>query len=467
VVLPDVKWGVALIELDLYAPPESAPGPRPPGRHRWVLLGLAFLLVLTLAGAAPATSTLWWRTGVVPIVQPAGSYQIIGGRLFTFDAGGTTLVTSAWSMDPLRRLWRRDTRIQAVGQSGTQPGLGWSISPGAGDDVLLQTEQTTTAVDARTGRVRWSRPEIVRPLADGRTGLVYQQKFQPGTEYDQAKGAEGPLYFADDGVFHTEPPVRTTLLALDLRTGREQWRSGLSGPAVAVGAPGDPATVLVVASTRLELLDTGTGAVLRDRALDGPTPRDLSEGDILDGLVLVRHGTPGNGGAVTAYSTRTLAPLWRRPEPIAGGPAFCDAVLCDYGSDGVAVLDPATGRQRWQTAGAAGLVARGSEVIEMASGGTRPLRVRDAVTGAVRVDLAQWTYATVSSPNAPLVVGHIEGGRSVFGVLPAGGHAVEPLGFTTTPVADCASDDRFVVCRVIEGAEVWAYRAGPDPAHNG
>jgi outer membrane protein assembly factor BamB len=430
-------------------------------------LVLTLGLVLSLAGAAPAGSVLWRRTGLAPITEPAGSYQIIDGRLFTFDAAGTTLVTSAWSMEPLRRLWSRATRIHAVGQNGMQPGLGWSMTPGAAGDVLLQTERNTASIDARTGRVRWSLPDVVRALSDGRTGLVYQQEFRPGSEYDQAKGAEGPLYFADDGIFHTEPPVRTTLLALDLRTGRERWQSDVTGPAVAVGAPGEPGAVLVVASDGLQLLDTDTGAVLRDRRLDGPAPRDLSEGDILDGLVLVRHGAPGNGGAVTAYSTRTLAPLWRRPEPVEGGPAFCDAVLCEYGDDGVAVLDPATGRPRWHTTDDAGLVARGPEVVEVANVGTRPLRVRDAVTGAVRVDLAQWTYSTVSLPDAPLVVGHLAAGRSVFGVLPPGGRAVEPLGYTTMPVTDCASDDRFVVCRVIDGAEVWAYKSAPDPAHNG
>jgi outer membrane protein assembly factor BamB len=458
---------VALIELDLYAPPEPTPGPPPPGRHRWIAVILALALALTLAGAAPAGSALWRRMGLVPIAEPAGTYQIIDGRLFTFDAAGTTLVTSAWSMEPLRRLWSRATRIHALGQTGTQPGLGWSIFSAAAGDVLLQTERSSVELDARTGRVRWSLPEVVRPLSDARTGLVYHQEFRPGSEYDQAKGAEGPLYFADDGIFHTEPPVRTTLLALDLRTGRERWRSALSGPAVALGAPGDPGAVLVVASNRLQLRDADTGALLRDRGLDGPAPRDLSEGDILDGLVLVRHGAPGNGGTVTAYSTRTLAPLWRRPEPIEGGPAFCAAVLCEYGADGVAVLDPVSGRPRWHTTDDAGLLARGRDVVEVANGGTRPLRVRDAATGAVRVDLARWTYSAASRQDAPLVVGHLAGGRSVFGVLAPGGHAVEPLGYSTNPVNDCASDDRFVVCRAIDGAEVWAYMSGPDPAHNG
>jgi outer membrane protein assembly factor BamB len=458
---------VALIELDLYAPPEPAPGRPPAGRHRWIGLALVLILALALTGAAPETSVLWRRTGVAPIDEPAGGYLIVNGRLFTFDATGTRLVTSAWSMDPLRRLWSRATTVRVQSQNEFQPGLGWSVSPAAGDDVLLQSERNSTVVDARTGRVRWTLPEIVRPLADGNTGLVYEQQFRPGTEYDKEKGAQGPLYFSDDGVFHTEPPVRTTLLAVDLRTGRERWRSTVPGPAVAVGAPSDLHAVLVVTSSRLQLLDANTGSVLRDRGLAGPAPRDLSPGDIFDNLVLVRHGAPGNGGTVTAYSTRTLAPLWQRPEPIEGGPAFCDAVLCEYDADGVSVLDPATGRPRWHTTDDAGLVARGPDVVEVVNGGTRPLRVRDAITGSVLVELGQWTYSTFSAQDAPLVVGHLVGGRSVFGVLPPGGHAVEPLGYSATPVTDCASDDRFVVCRVIDGAEVWAYTLGPEPAHNG
>jgi outer membrane protein assembly factor BamB len=296
---------------------------------------------------------------------------------------------------------------------------------------------------------------------------VHRQQFRPGAEYDETLGAQGPLYVGDDGAFHTEPPVQTTVLGVDLRTGRTRWRSVLAGPAVAVSAPGEPAAALVVASDRLRLVDAATGAVLRERRLAGPAPRDLSEGDVGNGLVLVRHGAPVGGGTVTAYSARTLALLWRRPMLVDGGPAFCDTVLCEYEPRGVTVLDPATGLPRWRTDADVGLVPRAGDVIEVAHRVTRPLRVRDAVTGAVRADLGRWTYAAAGPPDVPLVVAQFAGARSAFGVLPAGGRAVQPLGYSSTPVTDCASDQRFLVCRVVDGAEVWAYLPVRNPGRRG
>jgi outer membrane protein assembly factor BamB len=460
---------VALIELDLYAPPEPAPGPAPPGRHRAAAFGLVLILALGgFAGSAPAASTLWNRLGSVPIGAPEGSYAIVGGRLYTFDRAGTRLTTTAWSMSPLRRLWSRITPVHAPGQNGMQPGLGYSVTQVGAGDVLLQSERSSAVADARTGRIRWTLPEVVRPLAGGRTGLVYDQQFRPGTEYDEAKGAQGPLYFADDGIFHVEPPFRTTLRAVDLRTGREKWQTTLPGVAVAEGEPGSPDGVFVVAPDRLVVLDANTGAVRRLRLLDGPAPRDLSLGDIVDGLVLVRHGAPGNGGTVTAYSTRTLERMWQRPEPVDGGPvAYCDGVLCEQEPDGVAVLDPATGRPRWHTTDDIGLVAHGSNLVEMSDGGGRPMRARDVATGAVRAELTRWAFAATSTSDAALVLMQLAGGRTVFGVLPSGSGTVQPLGYSSTPVIDCAADDRYVACRLIDGVEVWAYTLPSHPAQNG
>jgi outer membrane protein assembly factor BamB len=459
---------VALIELDLYAPPEPAPGPRPGARRRLVPLVGVLLVTLSLTGAGPAASVLWRRLGEVPISAPDGSYAIVGGRLYTFAGAAGRLTTTAWSMEPLRRLWSRDTPARVPGPNGPQPGLGYSATAVGADGVLLRSERTSALADAATGRIRWQLPEVVRPLPGARTGLVYDQEFRPGDNYDQAKGAQGPLYFADDGMFHTQPPVRTTLRAIDLVTGRERWHRALPGIAVAAGEPGHPDGVFVVSPERLEILDAGSGRVLRERTLDGPSPRDLSLGDIVDGLVLVRHGAAGNGGTVTAYSATTLDRQWQRPESIDGGPvAFCDGVLCEQEADGVAVLDPASGLARWHTDNDEGLVAHGSNLVEMSDGGSRPMRARDVVTGAVRADLSRWAFATDSPPDAPLILMQLAGGRTVFGVLPVGRTTVQPLGYASTPVIDCSSDFRHVVCRLIDGVEVFAYAPPPRPAHHG
>ena len=49
---------MAVIEVDLDAPPGPAPGPPPARRYRWAGLLLAGLLTLALGGAAPVTSAI-------------------------------------------------------------------------------------------------------------------------------------------------------------------------------------------------------------------------------------------------------------------------------------------------------------------------------------------------------------------------------------------------------------------------
>ena len=444
---------MALIELDLYTPVEPATGP-PPGRHRPLSVALVAILVLVLSGSAPARSALWRRTGLAAIPGPQGTYALVGGQLYTLVEDATRLVTTAWSLDPLRRLWDRVTPIPPQGRDGSMPGLGWSVRPAAAGDVLLQADDGATVLDARTGRARWSSPVPVDPLDGGRVGLVHDQQFRPGTRYDERLGAAGPLYFGTDGIFHTEPPVHTTLRALDLRTGRPLWNVTLDGPVVAATRPGDPGALLVVTSDRLAVLSVATGTVARERALTG-MGRDQPE--ITAGLVLFRRGAGGPGAEVVAYSTGSLAPVWRMSEGAYHGPAFCSELLCSAARFGMAVLDPATGRPRWRTQLGSSLVGRGDIVIELGDAATRPVAVRDAVTGVVRIDLRGWTWSADSRPEAPLVLGRVYGGQMIFGVLRPGGRSVHLLGVSSTPVANCASDERFVVCRVLGGVEVWSY----------
>jgi outer membrane protein assembly factor BamB len=449
---------VALIELDLYAPTESPPGRAQRGHHRYGGIALAVVLLLTLAGSAPATSVLWRRIGLAPLAAPDASYQFVGGRLYTFDSAGDRLVTTAWSMDPLRRLWSRTTTVPDAQTYGVMPGFGWFVAPVEGDQVVLQSRLSSTVVDARTGAVRWTSPVPVMATAGGRVGLVYEQHFRPGTEYNQATGASGPLYYADDGAFHTEPPLHTTLRALDLRTGRQLWQTVRAGRVIAADVRGNADRIVVVAPGWLGVLAAGTGAVLRERRLPGPAARELRPGDIVDDLVLLRRGSPGDGGTVTAYSVADLAPVWQRPEPVDGNPAYCADMLCQNEGFGVTVLDPATGQPQWHTDPGVGLVGRGASVLEVGTAENRPVRARDAATGAVQADLAGWTWYASSPEDAPLVLGRFDRDRTVMGVLPPGGRAVQPLGYSTTPVTNCASDEGFVGCRVFGGVEVWAYR---------
>jgi hypothetical protein len=290
----------------------------------------------------------------------------------------------------------------------------------------------------------------------GSSAVVQDAEFAAGTVYDQSSGAPGPLYFSADGVPHTRPPERSVLRGLDLATGRERWRHTEPGSvyAVPVGGAGDG--YLVISAGRLELLDGGTGAVVRAQ----PVPRTAGDfyPDVIGDVVLMAAGR-----SVRAVSLRTFATLWQRTESIGvrADQGSCLGLLCDTGQDAITVLDPDTGAARWTAPTTALLIARGADVLEEHSDSQRPVVVRDRVTGRARVDLRVWNTVADSDPDDPVLVFRAQAGtaRAEFGALRPGAGRVEPLGRTSAPVRECSSDARYVACRLDGGVEVWAYRA--------
>jgi hypothetical protein len=105
-------------------------------------------------------------------------------------------------------------------------------------------------------------------------------------------------------------------------------------------------------------------------------------------------------------------------------------------------------------------VRRGDAVLEMSADPDRPLRIRDAATGAVRADIASW-QAVNPDDEGTMVVWRAETDRRVtaFGALLPGSATVRPLGVSTQFVDDCVADQRLVACRSPAGLEVWSYRA--------
>jgi outer membrane protein assembly factor BamB len=444
---------VALIELDLYAPAEPPAERAPPSGRRYARLAALVVVVLALVAAEPPRSVLWRHIGIAPITAPDGAYQLVGGRLYTFDWSADRVVTTAWSADTLRLLWRHTATTGSDGD-GVTPSFGWAVEAAADGDIVLQSFARSIVMDAGTGQVRWTSSGPLLPVAGGRVGLMYEQKFRPGTEYDQAIGAFGPLYASTSGVFYTAPPALTTLHALDMRTGRQLWQTAFPGAVIAADGHSDPGMIIVVGADRLSVLAAGTGAVVRENSLSGPPPTDVTFGDNGDRLVLLRHSSR-QGGTVTAYSMDSLQPLWRRAQPVAGSPSFCAGMLCADDGTGVSVLDPSTGLPRWR-ANTVALMSRDGAVVEVDSRENKPLSVRDPATGAVLVDLSGWTWLAYGSDDAPLVLGRIDGSLTLFGVLPIGRRTVQLLGYSP-PVANCEADDRYVACRVMGGVEMWAY----------
>jgi outer membrane protein assembly factor BamB len=453
---------VALIELDLTAQPDL-PLSSPPPAYRLRLPGLlvAVVLAIALGGAAPVTPTLWRYLGVVP--APGGQeapFQLAGGRVYTVATAGADRVTTAWAVQqPPRRLWTVRFPARVAGPDDVAFG-GVDASP-AGDVVLLSDGPAITAVDLHTGRVRWRSPTGVLPLAGGRIGVTQTQVFRPGTRYDQESGAPGLLYFSSTGEPHVEPPLRTELRGIDLRTGAALWTVPLPGAINVFAAPGGAAAVLVLTSDRIERLAGDTGTVDRAVTLPKVGGTGPANGDLSDGLIRVRYGDYSFAGHEVAYAADSLARRWQRDVPeVLLDPPNCGGVLCAGPRAALDVIDPATGQAAWRAPADVDLDRQGGYLVEIDSGTGAPIRLVDPATGAVRLRLDGWRAEISGGADQPIVLRRAEpAGRSAFGVVLADRDKLQLLGETDGPISDCTADRSHVVCRGGAGLRIWAYRA--------
>jgi len=453
---------LALIELDLTAQPDRTPGSRPPARrYRVPGLLLAAVLLLTAGGAAPVVPVLWRYLGEVPAPGvPAAPFALAGGRVYTSSAGAER-VTTAWSLtEPPRRLWSARLPSPDSAEPDDYSWGGPEVVP-AGAVVVLGTGRDTTVVDAVTGAVRWTAKKPLTPLSDGRTALTLDHVFRAGTRYDQASGAPGQLYFSATGEPHTEPPLRTELHGVDLGSGRTLWTVTAAGSVNVMVVPGAKPAVLLLSSDRLRRIDGATGAVVRNvplPAVDGDGP---SEGELIDGLIMVHYGRDGVVRHEVAYDPETLERRWSHavPETMLDA-AHCGDLLCLGGRHTLDVLDPRTGVARWRAPADVDLIRSGDYVLELGSDSGVSVRLVDPATGATRVDLAGWRGEVVGSAGGPIVLRRsLDAGASAFGVVLPRHDAVQPLGVTGDPISDCTSDEHYVTCRADDGLRIWAYRA--------
>ena len=454
---------MALIELDLTARPDQALGSPPPARHyRLTGLLLAVLIVAGLGGAAPIVPQLWRELGSVPVTaDPQMPFEVVDGRLYTFDPVGETETTAtAWTLDDEpRRMWTVPITTGEMGPDGLRVGFGGARVDHLGDVVLLSSGPESVVVDARTGAVRWRSPSRVVPLAGGRIGVVEAERFRPGTIYDQDSGLPGPLYFSSTGVPHTEPPTRSEVRGVDLSTGQTVWTAPSSGSVNVVPVPGGAPAVLILSSTGIERRDGNTGAVDRQVRLERDGRPGPILGELVGGYMLVYYGF--ESGFVAAYAPDTLAQLWSRvlPVPVID-PPDCDDVLCSGSRSALDVLDPATGRPLWR-APKVDLTRRPGYLLEVGPASGLPIRLVDPVTGRGRVDLTGWQAEVPDSADRLIVLRRVEESQqsTVFGVVDPGRDEVQPLGRADRAFFDCVADPRHVVCREDDALRIWAYRA--------
>jgi outer membrane protein assembly factor BamB len=449
---------LALIELDLTARPGPAPTSIPPARrYRTAGVILAVALVLVLGGAAAPDALSWHFLGTIaspPI--PESPFQLDGDRVYTAGGFGNHRTVSAWRLaKPPVKLWSLAVPARELGPD--QVAYGDVRARTLGDVVLITDGPDTTAVDARTGATEWHTGIGVHPLPGGRIGLVQDPKFRPYTEYNQAGGAPGELYFSATGVPHDEPPIETELRGVDLRTGATAWTVSAPGSVVVFD---DPSGVVVLESGRLTLRSASTGAVLRTTGLpvlDGQTPQS---GHLVGGLVLVSYGEEhGDARSLVAFSVATFRQLWRVPQAkVLTDPGVCVDLACADDQSGVSVLDPATGRTLWH-AGGSDLARFGGDVLVADTGTNDTVRVSDPANGDQKLSLTGWHSDISMADDSPLLVRRTDDSRaSVFALVQDDPVALRPLGVTHGAVSDCASGPSFVVCRGTGVRQVFSYR---------
>lgn len=448
---------MTLIDLDRVAEPDGKPGRRPPPwRYRHAGLLVALLLLLTSGGAAPSASVFWRHLGrLAPAPVGEVPVQLTGGRLYTVSSSGRQRQLTAWRLDPPGQLWTGEVPLGA-GYDALGGVFGAVTVRQRGDVVLVSEGVTTTAMDVRTGAVRWSAPVVVTLVDSAATGVVVDRVFRPGTEYDQASGDPGPLYFSAAGVPHIEAPIRTEVRGVDLVTGRTAWTVAPGGSVTADPVRGDPPAVLITASDRLLRLDAATGDVLAETALpelDGAGP---STGAVVAGVALVGYPDPPRQ---VAYDVRTLRRLWQRDVTAGGGDtATCRDVLCAGPGSEPLVLDPATGAAAWTVHAGTDLTARAGTVLETRADTALPVRLADPRTGRTVADLHAWDEVLAGEPDGALVLRRDVADGQSFGVVLPGRHDVRLLGTAEVTGDGCVADQHHVVCRDGTGLGVWAYR---------
>jgi hypothetical protein len=443
---------LALIELDLTARPGPAPTSIPPARrYRTAGLLLALALVLVLGGAAAPDALRWRFLGAIPSPPiPESPFQLDGDRVYTAGGLGDDRTVSAWSLaDPPVKLWSAPVPAREVGPD--QVPYGDVRARTAGDVVVITDGPSTTVVDGRTGETRWHSEIGVHPLTGDRFGLVEDPKFRPGTEYNQAGGAPGDIYFSAAGVPHIEPPLTTEFRGVELRTGATAWTASAPGSVVFFN---HPSGVVVLASDRLTLLSSATGAVLRTTTLPVLSGQRPQSGRLVGDVLLVSYGR-----SLVAYSVRTFRPLWQVPQAEdVVDPGACSGLVCADDRSGTSVLDPATGHVLWHASGA-DLVRIGSDVLEQDTGTSEALRVSDPRNGDQKLALKGWSSDAATADDGPLLLRRIGESRdSMFALVDDSPVALRPLGTTRGAVSDCASDSSFVVCRGTGVLQVFSYR---------
>jgi outer membrane protein assembly factor BamB len=413
--------------------------PRPAGaagRRQWPVVAVLTLVILFATGSGPATA-----------VEPLGVLAPHAAG-FVADRGAVyalrddpALTAYDWSTGRMR--WSRSVPA-GTGQ----------VYLGADRAYLRHRPCTSTAswslerLDPATGEQQWLRSGAPIAVLAGPPG-----------------GAPGLLTVDDHAA--TCPPVVPArnapaspirLAGLDADSGAVRWTFEIAagGRLVAPDVPGGAWFAVWYPGGRTEIRSATTGAVTAAAELPelaGPPTGVRIVGDLLV-VVIVRP----DGAMITAYRADRLAYRWHllfssaeqaSIAEIAYGPVVvaCGPMICVPNWRDLAVLDPATGEQRWRrriqldAAGSGVLVARDRDDF------TR-IHVVDWQTGRDRADLDGWAVVPTATegidgepdvaPVSTAVVQRPDGDASRLARIDLTTGEITPLGQVSPIPSRCA-----------------------------
>jgi len=422
--------------------PAETATPRPPVPYRPVLGALSILLIVLLAGAVHRGPQ---RPPVVIPGRLSDATFVDHGRLFVVGIGPDLLgadvhnkIISRYALPDAKLVSR--TLVEVSGPVSSVVGAGNTLL------VTYQVDATsgqgTVAVTEGTGTVLWRRPAgVVAVSAAAGVALVT-------VEY-----GGGP----PDGGWSV----------VDVQTGEPRWslRQPLNGYAADFGYVNGCPRYFVIATSdgHVETRDALTGAVTSAGAIPplGPNGHVSTVAWSVDDLLLVVDGRAG----VTAYTLPGLTRRWHSDVDLSQSwtQAGCGVVICAYRPQrGVTALDPATGRQlwdsdRWSYAEPTGrYLAATTEAVDQPS-----LTLLDPLTGQVHGDLGAWQGLGVDGETTLTYAMYQVLGQDTrwYGVLDPDRLRVHILGSADRVSGDCHISTGALICRLVDASVgVWQLR---------
>ncbi|RKR90670.1 putative pyrroloquinoline-quinone binding quinoprotein [Micromonospora pisi] len=450
-------------------------------RLRPVALTLAVALLLTAGGSGPPPAPDLVQIAVVQrTVTVATSYnlfqriQLTDDRLVTstLEADGATWLLSAYEWEGGRPDWTYRFPITRETQPDVQYRAGLLLLTGARTDGT--PGMRTVALDATTGRERWSLPHRVLALHGDRYGLGVDEVFPADAALSAQPQNPESVYTSSWGQNFSRPPLGELATGVELDTGKVLWRSellravrpdlnSLPGGPSAPGAAREPVLAVVTGDGAVELWDQTTGAVRhRFPAVSFPSDYGVQLGGR---LLLVQHKV----AEMTAYSTEDYQPRWTIPtDEQQGFPWFCgpSELICADAPTGTAIVDAATGSRTWRVMSGHGLAAVGGHLIELAPGAGasyRPLRTIDRRTGEPLIPLLRWRAVspTWGAPSLLLATSDLFVGPTWLGLLSPGAAAPVRLGLVPVGIDDCQLNAAVIACVTAPNeVRIWRYRGG-------